>query len=270
MNSDQPEIRQKEEATLESWKEIAQYLQRNDTTARRWEREEGLPVHRHAHKGRASVYAYPSELDAWRSSRRVTPEPPRPRPLWKIPAFAATILLCLIMVGNGLRPQTASAQAANPTVRELWPTSQDVQGVSPDGRYIAAMDWNQGAFFLHDVTTQQDTRLIEAKSGDYAASAAFSADSSQIAYLWFSAKENRDELRVIPIRGGTPRTLQRGASNDSLQPVSWTADGRRILAVRRLTDQTTQIVFVSTQDGSVQVLKSVGWRYTDVSLSPDE
>lgn len=57
------------EATLESWKEIAAYLQRQVRTVRRWEKEEGLPVHRHAHKVRGSVYAYPSELDAWRGFR---------------------------------------------------------------------------------------------------------------------------------------------------------------------------------------------------------
>src|SRR4029079_15505358 len=86
---------------LESWKEIGAYLQRDSTTARRWEKEEGLPVHRHSHKSRASVYAYPSEIDAWRVGRKVVPEPAPSRPLLKIPAFAATMLLCLIMVGNG-------------------------------------------------------------------------------------------------------------------------------------------------------------------------
>ena len=48
------------EAPLESWKEIAGYLQKDITTVRRWERRERLPVHRHAHQNRSSVYAYPS------------------------------------------------------------------------------------------------------------------------------------------------------------------------------------------------------------------
>src|SRR5688500_2403576 len=34
---------------LESWKEIAGYLNRHVTTIRRWEKGEGLPVHRHRH-----------------------------------------------------------------------------------------------------------------------------------------------------------------------------------------------------------------------------
>jgi len=50
---------------LDSWKEIAAYLKRDERTVRRWEENEGLPVHRHQHKSRATVFAYKSELDAW-------------------------------------------------------------------------------------------------------------------------------------------------------------------------------------------------------------
>ncbi|HSG00837.1 MAG TPA: hypothetical protein VLA20_06880 [Vicinamibacterales bacterium] len=38
---------------LESWKEIAAYLKRDESTVRRWERSEGLPVHRHQHQARS-------------------------------------------------------------------------------------------------------------------------------------------------------------------------------------------------------------------------
>jgi TolB-like protein/tetratricopeptide (TPR) repeat protein len=54
---------------LESWKEIAVYLGRDVTTVRRWERREGLPVSRILHSKIGSVYAYTTELDAWRDSR---------------------------------------------------------------------------------------------------------------------------------------------------------------------------------------------------------
>jgi tetratricopeptide (TPR) repeat protein len=54
---------------LESWKEIAAYLGRDVRTAQRWERRDQLPVHRLRHTKRGSVFAYPSELDAWRESR---------------------------------------------------------------------------------------------------------------------------------------------------------------------------------------------------------
>jgi len=55
---------------LESWKEIAAYLNRDVRTVQRWEASEELPVHRHQHKKRGSVYALRSELDTWRDSRR--------------------------------------------------------------------------------------------------------------------------------------------------------------------------------------------------------
>src|SRR5580693_4737730 len=54
---------------LESWKAIAAYLGRDVTTVRRWEKREGLPVHRLHHSKLGSVYAYTTELDAWRSER---------------------------------------------------------------------------------------------------------------------------------------------------------------------------------------------------------
>lgn len=58
------------EERLDSWKEIASYLNRGARTVQRWEREEGLPVHRLHHEKLGSVYAYRSELDAWWKGRR--------------------------------------------------------------------------------------------------------------------------------------------------------------------------------------------------------
>jgi len=58
------------EAPLDSWKEIAGYVKRDVSTVQRWERREGMPIHRHVHDKRGSVYAFSSELDAWLQSRR--------------------------------------------------------------------------------------------------------------------------------------------------------------------------------------------------------
>lgn len=56
---------------LDSWKEIAAYLKRSSRTVRRWERQEGLPVHRHLHDEQATVYAFAHEIDAWLKGRSV-------------------------------------------------------------------------------------------------------------------------------------------------------------------------------------------------------
>jgi TolB-like protein/tetratricopeptide (TPR) repeat protein len=61
---------------LESWKEIAAYLRRGVRTVRRWEKTEGLPVHRHAHKTLSTVYAHRPEIDAWWKGRRAPAKPP--------------------------------------------------------------------------------------------------------------------------------------------------------------------------------------------------
>ena len=55
---------------LDSWKEIAVYLDRDVRSVQRWEKEEGLPVHRHMHEKRGTIYAYPSEIDAWLAKAR--------------------------------------------------------------------------------------------------------------------------------------------------------------------------------------------------------
>src|SRR5579862_1745697 len=65
---------------LESWKEIAGYLGREVRTVQGWEKNEGLPIHRHQHARQGSVYAFKSELDAWREARKQIPEEPAPAP----------------------------------------------------------------------------------------------------------------------------------------------------------------------------------------------
>ncbi len=85
---------------LESWKEIAAYLKRDVRTVQRWEKQEGLPVYRHMHSERGTVYGYKPELDAWWNNRRPrleaqepVPARWRPRRWWLVPAAAAVVAL---------------------------------------------------------------------------------------------------------------------------------------------------------------------------------
>ncbi len=64
-----PPVEKTPEKWLDSWKAIAAYLNRDVTTVQRWEKREGMPVHRHVHAKRGSVYALPEELDNWIQSR---------------------------------------------------------------------------------------------------------------------------------------------------------------------------------------------------------
>src|SRR5260370_39814774 len=51
--------------TLESWRQIAAYLNRSERTVRRWESSEGLPVHRHGHQKQDTVFAHVDEINRW-------------------------------------------------------------------------------------------------------------------------------------------------------------------------------------------------------------
>ncbi len=106
------------ERRLDSWKEIADYLNRTIRTAERWERTEGLPIHRHGHHKRGSVYALTSEIDAWWQSRQVDlngqHQPPEAPSWWpdlrtsflvtalRRPWVAASVLVLLIVLAASL------------------------------------------------------------------------------------------------------------------------------------------------------------------------
>ncbi len=59
--------------TLNSWKEIAQYLDRGVRTVQRWEDELDLPVRRLGKSKRSPVYAVISELKFWVATVGVLP-----------------------------------------------------------------------------------------------------------------------------------------------------------------------------------------------------
>ncbi len=120
------------EERLESWKEIARYLGRQVRTVQRWEKSEGLPVHRHQHRSGGSVFAHRTELDAWRDHRSTVladPEnpavrrpgdtpptnPPRafPRPLL-LAAATAFVALALWRLHPGDAEHSATRLAVLP------------------------------------------------------------------------------------------------------------------------------------------------------------
>lgn len=50
---------------MDGWREIARYLARDERTAKRWEKQRGMPVRRIPGDGRANVYALRSEIEGW-------------------------------------------------------------------------------------------------------------------------------------------------------------------------------------------------------------
>ena len=273
------------EQPLESWKEIAAYLQRGVRTVKRWEQSEGLPVRRHVHQSRSSVYASPAELDAWRASRGpVVDNVPEGwlarRPVRNV-AFAAMLLVAVLAAGDArlIGRASAAAESQDVTTRRVWAGSEvDMTGsMSPDGRWFTFVDWTTGDLAIRDLVSGQNRHLTNkdwkgswAGAPEEALWSVFSPDSMQVAYAWQPNRKNYD-LRVVGIQAGaTPRILYANPDVDLVQPMDWSADGKQIIATFMRNDRTWQIAAVTVADGSVRVLKSLDWRSPQkVSLSPD-
>jgi hypothetical protein len=103
---------------LDSWKAIAEYLQRDVGTVRRWEKL-GLPVRRVPGGRGRSVFAYTTEIEEWlRSQPAGSPDPgdvpaigvqpPQPyRRLWSA-ALAVALVAAAVLVWWPRRPQATA------------------------------------------------------------------------------------------------------------------------------------------------------------------
>ena len=266
-----------QEKRLDSWKEIQNYLNRDVRTLRRWEKEEGLPVHRHSHRSRSSVYAYPSEIDAWRLSRKLAPEPAPPMPLWRRlwrPSFAVALVACLFMAGSGIRPVSARQSDGKMAARQVWVQTarESVLDISRDGRYAALVDWTSGDLGVHDFKTGANRRLTDTKGLAEADSAAASPDGRWIAYSWDQFKDPYFEaVMLIPAAGGAPKTLWRGTGDEGMVPVGWAPDGNQILVKHILAGGETDLAMMRVRDASVHKIKSFakGVSFLTASVSPD-
>ncbi|MCM3903269.1 MAG: hypothetical protein ND866_16310 [Pyrinomonadaceae bacterium] len=95
-----------EDDRLDSWKEVAAYLKRDVRTVHRWEAEQGLPIRRHLHKKRATVYASKAEVEAWWNARQPRIEEqelaaPATRPNYHPRVFAGALILCALLASAG-------------------------------------------------------------------------------------------------------------------------------------------------------------------------
>jgi Tol biopolymer transport system component len=182
---------------LDSWKDIAAYMRRDTKTVQRWEKREGMPVHRHLHDKMGSVYAFRSELDTWAQNRRLTTlveDPPtsidggrgsadvdthldsgfhgdpsyaEPRPAgrrrarWQL-AVGAVGTICAFALGASLLLR--DREARNPLANAKFLPLTDFSGVeqaaaiSRDGNLVA---------FLSDRDGQMDVWVAQVGSGEF-------------------------------------------------------------------------------------------------------
>src|ERR1700758_898790 len=155
------------EDRLDSWKEIAAYLDRDVTTVQRWEKREGMPVLRDGPDKMGSVYASRVELDAWARGRNirasdngrtgpenesdvaplVEPVPPKTaastsRTWWTV-VFPLALVAAGLVIGTGLWLRAKEYFWRNPIANARFQTITEVDAVaqgatvSRDGHFVA-------------------------------------------------------------------------------------------------------------------------------------
>src|SRR6266850_8294227 len=155
---------------LESWKEVAAYLGRDVTTVHRWEKREGLPVHRLHHSRLGSVYAYTAELDAWRHERvagaanggmAATQAPQIVRRIWTVITVAALGLVLASGLAWLRRQRSTALPSAGSPVRSIVVLPLDNLSGNPEQDYLAD---GMTEALIGRLSTIQGLRVISRRS----------------------------------------------------------------------------------------------------------
>jgi Tol biopolymer transport system component len=239
---------------LDSWKEIAAYLRRSVRTVTRWEREEGLPVHRHVHSKAGSVFAYKSELDAWWITRGEKIEGASAAPISDaVPPRWPWLLagaLCLIVVG-ALAWSAMARRAAHPPARLMplttYPGIEGPPTLSPDGNQVAFE--RNGDIFVKQVDGEALVQLTHTSPAETAPS--WSPDARQIAF-----RRAGEGIFVISPLGGGERKIAETNAPLLLNSLAWTPDARSLVVSEMTSPVCASLFVVSVPTGEKTRLTS--------------
>jgi Tol biopolymer transport system component len=241
---------------LDSWKEIAAYMRRDVKTVQRWEKREGMPVHRHVHDKMGSVYAFRSELDAWAEHRRLT----APAEGLAMPADAAP---SSPSVGPRLDAESQggddSLQDAPPAARARrprWPWAFLAVGTLA-ALAVAASLLLPEPEDPSPLANAKFVRLTDFNGVEQAA--AISRDGKLVAFL--SDRDGQMDVWVTQVGSGEFHNLTRGAArelvNPSVRTLDFSPDGTLVTFWTRRVDVSQQshitIWAVSVLGGSPRV-----------------
>ena len=255
---------------LDSWKDIAAHLKRDVSTVQRWEKREGMPVHRHLHDKLGSVFAFRTELDAWSRSRSPLPvsgdrdvpdeSESRPRPVASRRrraaglALAGVILAALAAAAWFL--EGTEARRRNPLADARFTHLTDFDGteqaavLSRDGGFVALLSDRDGPtdVWVTQVGTGQFHNLTRGTMRELVnpslRTLGFSADATLV-FLWArdrdAAKAGGISIWAVPTMGGSPRLYL-----EDVAEFDWSHDGRRLVYH---TPAAGDPLFVKERDG---------------------
>lgn len=171
--------------------------------------------------------------------------------------FSGALLGCVGCTGHNAALQAQTA--------EVWSGEEPdflTGDISSDGRYFSDIDWETGDLRIVELETGEAWGLTGEgySAGRYAWTSAFSTDGRRLAVSWYVYEVGSHELRVMNVDGTGSRVLV-PADPDVMyvDPLDWSPSDDRILVALRGADLAWQLGLVSLADGSVQVLKTLGW-----------
>ena len=242
------------EGRLDSWKKIAVYLKRDITTVQRWEKREGMPVHRHLHDKMGSVYAFQSELDAWMLGRSAQQPLSATEPGLEDPAalpggaattlhsswppLAVAVVLGAIAIALIVWFERSDHFWRNPLAGAVYQSVTGFDGrneaaaVSRDGQFIAFLSDRGGRtdVWVTQVGSGRFHNLTRGLEGEFVNPSirelGFSPDGSLVTF-WLRRQSGTPGVDIsiwaVPTLGGEPRPYLEGAAE-----VTWSPDGSQL------------------------------------------
>lgn len=285
---------------LDSWKEIAAYLNRDLRTLQRWEKTANLPIRRLNKPGMRAVFAYTADLDEWLrqqspaptatspEDRSATPATPTPAPTTPAPtrrgsarivaAASVTVLVlaaAATFLGTRRGPLPFEVLSARPITADLG--SERDPDISPDGTAIAyvAVPPNSRTRIQVRLIDGGEARALTAApanewspvwSPDGARLAFLRGDPSDAAAVFTISRLGGEERKIADVR---PYPWRR--TNLIGHLLAWTPDGRHVIVTDRPAGNASRLFLIDTQTGARQPLTSPGPAEIDVepSISSD-
>jgi len=201
---------------IDGWKEIARYLGRDVTTAIRWERQKGLPVHRVPGGRRQPVFAYAHEIDQW--LRRGDADPSEANGLGPVTLEAEA---SASEVSSSLASGASQLDIRHPdrdrSRRGLYKTLERVAGLTLG---LAALIW---VLWPHRIQLADETQI----TNDGAIKTHLVTDGKD---LYFGEwRDARIVVSTVAVNGGAVREIR--TPFVQTLPVGIRRDGKRLLAL---------------------------------------